>query len=76
MGKPGMPTTYGDPAWNAILGDMPGFLMDAKSHVGSSVGIENGTASFHAILRDLLPDGTAADPDDILDALETAYSQM
>lgn len=75
MGKPGMPTTYGDPAWNAILGDMPGFLMDAKSHVGSSVGIENGTASFHAILRDLLPDGTAADPDDILDALETAYSQ-
>jgi hypothetical protein len=77
VGKPGMPTSTSDPAWNAILDDMPGLLMDAKSHVGSGVGIENGTASFHAILNSpehLLQNGNY-DSTTILQELGAAYAE-
>lgn len=76
VGKSGMPATANDPAWDAILDDMPGLLIDKHYHIPTAEGIDAGIESFHGVhgvLRNLLPDGKPAEASEIFVQLEQAY---
>jgi hypothetical protein len=45
------PTDLNDPAWDAILDDMPGMLIDKHYHIPTGEGIDAGIESFHGVLR-------------------------